>query len=98
MIISFYAYPYTPEPYKEFIVQRLSLYPYTSAAQMHDWLKENYPKRPALSPKTVYNYVMKLRSDYSIPKVTIRERQYKALQAHHNPQPHPPKRALKYHI
>ena len=46
---------------------------------MHDWLKENYPKLPDLSPKTVYNYVMKLRSDYSIPKVTIKERQYKAL-------------------
>lgn len=71
--------PFVLEPYKEFIVQRLSLYPDTSAAQMHDWLKENYPKLPALSPKTVYNYVMKLRSDYSIPKVTIKERQYKAL-------------------
>lgn len=51
----------------------------TSAAQMHDWLKENYPKFPELSPKTVYNYVMKLRGDYSIPKMTIKERQYKAL-------------------
>ena len=71
--------PFVLEPYKEFIVQRLSLYPDTSAAQMHDWLKENYPKLPDLSPKTVYNYVMKLRSDYSIPKVTIKERQYKAL-------------------
>ena len=71
--------PFVLEPYKEFIVQRLSQYPDTSAAQMHDWLKENYPKLPALSPKTVYNYVMKLRGDYSIPKMTIKERQYKAL-------------------
>ena len=71
--------PFVLEPYKEFIVQRLSQYPDTSAAQMHDWLKENYPKFPELSPKTVYNYVMKLRGDYSIPKMTIKERQYKAL-------------------
>ena len=46
---------------------------------MHDWLKENYPKFPELSLKTVYNYVMKLRGDDSIPKMTIKERQYKAL-------------------
>ena len=42
------------------IVRRLSQYPDTSAAKMHDWLKENYPKFPELSSKTVYNYVMKL--------------------------------------
>ena len=60
--------PFVLEPYKEFIVQRLSLYPDTSAAQMHDRLKENYPKLPALSPKTIYNYVMKLRSDYIAPE------------------------------
>ena len=41
---------------------------------MYDWLKENYPKFPELSPKIVYNYVMKLRGDYSIPKMTIKER------------------------
>ena len=71
--------PFSLEPYKEFIVQRLSQFPGTPAAQMHDWLKEHYPDFPHLSPKTVYNYVMKLRSDYSIPKTTAKERQYKAL-------------------
>lgn len=71
--------PFCLEPYKEFIVQRLSQFPDTPAAQMHDWLKEHYPDFPHLSPKTVYNYVMKLRSDYSIPKTTAKERQYKAL-------------------
>ena len=75
--------PFLLEPFKEFIEQCLSQYPDTSAAQMHDWLKENYTKFPELSPKTVYNYVMMLRGDYSIPKMTIKERQYKALPLTH---------------
>lgn len=71
--------PYSLEPYKEFIVKKLSKFSDTTTAQMHDWLKEYYPDFPQLSPKTVYNYVMKIRSDYSIPKVTAKERQFKAL-------------------
>ena len=54
--------------YKSFIVERLTKYPDTPAAQMHDWLKEHYPDFPKVSPKTVYNYVMKLRSDYNCNK------------------------------
>lgn len=65
--------------YKSFIVERLTKYPDTPAAQMHDWLKEHYPEFPKVSPKTVYNYVMKLRSDYNLPKVSEPNRQYRAL-------------------
>lgn len=71
--------PYSLERYKEFIVNRLTQYPETPAAQMHDWLKEHHPDFPDVSPKTVYNFVMKLRSEYGIPKETAKERQYKAL-------------------
>ncbi|WP_286860614.1 hypothetical protein [Proteiniphilum sp. UBA5510] len=31
----------TLDPYKKFIVERLTLFQDTPAAQMHDWLKEN---------------------------------------------------------
>jgi predicted transcriptional regulator len=33
-------------PYEKFIKERLEQYPETSAAQMHDWLKEFYPDFP----------------------------------------------------
>lgn len=38
------------EEYKEFIADKLRIYPDTSAAQMHDWLKEAYPFFPGVSP------------------------------------------------
>lgn len=71
--------PFILEPYKDFIVARLSLFQDTPAAQMHDWLKEHYPDFPDVSPRTVYNYVMKLRSEYNLPKIAVNERIYKAL-------------------
>lgn len=43
--------PFVLEPYKEFIVQRLSLYPDTSAAQMHDWLKGTIPNFRSCLPR-----------------------------------------------
>lgn len=67
------------EPYKDFIVQKLSQYQDTPAAQMHDWLKENHPDFPKVAPKTVYNYVMKIRQEYNLPKISENERQYNAL-------------------
>ena len=67
------------EPYKTFIVERLSQFQDTPAAQMHDWLKEHYPSFPNVAPKTVYNYVMKLRQEHNLPKIRINERQYECL-------------------
>ena len=71
--------PHILEPYKDFIIGKLSLYQETPAAQMHDWLKENYPNFPKVSPKTVYNYVTKIRQEYNLPKISENERQYAAL-------------------
>lgn len=67
------------DPYRDFIIGRLSQYQETPAAQMHDWLKENYSDFPKVSPKTVYNYVMKIRQEYGLPKISESERQYSAL-------------------
>lgn len=54
--------------YEEFIRSKLVLYPETSAAQMHDWLKEHYSCFPKVCPKTVYNFVMWVRQTHNIPK------------------------------
>ncbi len=71
--------PFSLEQYKSFIVNRLQQFPETPAAQMHDWLKEHYSDFPPVSPRTVYNYVMKLRREYNVPKVTAKERQYASI-------------------
>lgn len=71
--------PFIMGPYKEFIFKYLDEYPDTPAAVMHDKLKERFPEFPELNPKTVYNYVMKVRGEFNLPKVTRSERQYSAV-------------------
>ena len=68
--------PFSLEFYKEFVVKKLRLFPETSSAQMHDWLKEAYPDFPSITPRTVYNFVMKIRQDTGIAKISLNERQY----------------------
>jgi len=58
-------------PYEGFIKSRLEQYTDTSAAQMHDWLKEHFPVFPTVSPKTVFNFVAWVRQQYRIPKTSI---------------------------
>ncbi len=57
------------EPYEGFVKSKLELYMDTSGAQMHDWLKEHYPDFPAVSPKTVFNFIAWIRQKYSLAKV-----------------------------
>lgn len=59
------------EPYESFVKARLSKYPETSSAQMHDWLKEHYPDFPAVSSKTVFNFVCWVRQKYHLQKTTF---------------------------
>ena len=67
------------DTYRDFVESRLQLFPETSSAQMLDWLKENNPDLPAVHPKTAYNFVMRIRQDYGIPKVAVCSRQYAAV-------------------
>lgn len=53
-------------PYEEFVTQKLLSYPQTSAAQMHDWLKEHHNNFPQVPAKTVYNFVMWVRQKQGI--------------------------------
>ncbi|MEA3378716.1 MAG: IS21 family transposase [Nanoarchaeota archaeon] len=54
-------------PYEVFVKGRLSEFPDTSSAQIHDWLKENYSDCPEVSTRTVYNYVAFIRQKHNIP-------------------------------
>ncbi|MCR6638771.1 MAG: IS21 family transposase [Sporocytophaga sp.] len=62
-------------PYENFTKDRLERYQDTSAAQMHDWLKECYPDFPQVSQKTVFNFVHWVRDKYNLPRIKP-ERQY----------------------
>ncbi|MBE3113166.1 MAG: IS21 family transposase [Actinobacteria bacterium] len=67
------------DPYESFVKCRLETYQETSAAQMHDWLKEHYPKFPGVTSKTVYNFVMWVRQKHHLPK-TCPSRDYEAVE------------------
>ncbi|MDQ3395653.1 MAG: IS21 family transposase, partial [Bacteroidota bacterium] len=62
-------------PYQSFIRQRLERFSDTSAAQMHDWLKEHHPDFPLVSQKTVFNFVHWVRDRHNLPFAKP-ERQY----------------------
>jgi hypothetical protein len=57
--------------YEDFVKEKLSIFQDTSAAQIHDWLKEYHPELPKVSPRTVYNFVFYVRHKYNIPFVKI---------------------------
>ena len=60
--------------YESFVADKLSVFQDTSAAQVHDWLKEYHPGFPEVSPRTVFNFVMYIRQKYNIPFVlAVRE-------------------------
>lgn len=56
-------------PFEGFVQTRLQQHPETSAAQMHDWLKEKYGDIGAVSPRTVFNFVAWVRQKYNLPKM-----------------------------
>ena len=53
--------------YVDFVVGKLKQFSDTSAAQMHDWLKESFPGFPEVSQKTVFNFVAYVRNRHNIP-------------------------------
>lgn len=57
------------QPCEDFVHSKLRLYPDTSAAQMHDWLKEHFSHLRVISPKTVFNFVVWVRQKYNLPKI-----------------------------
>jgi transposase len=59
------------ERFDPFVKSRLTKFPETSAAQMHDWLKEHYPDFPSVDSKTVFNFVAHIRQKYHINKAEV---------------------------
>lgn len=66
------------QPYEMFVKERLELYRDTSCAQMHDWLKEHHADFPAVSAKTVFNFVNWIRSKYNLTKLVL-HRQFEVV-------------------
>lgn len=66
-------------PYEDFVKKRLEKYRNTSAAQMHDWLKESHPDFPLVSQKTVFNFVSWVRKEHRLPIIKT-ERQFQQLE------------------
>lgn len=56
-------------PYEDFVKSKLEAFADTSTAQMFDWLKERYTDLPKVSTRTVYNFVMYVRSKHNLPVV-----------------------------
>lgn len=61
-------YSHKLDGYEDFTVLYLRKYPFVSAAQVHDRLREHYPDFKPVSDKTVFNFVRRLRLTYGIPK------------------------------
>ena len=59
----------TLETYETFVAGKLTDYQDTSAAQVHDWLKEHHSDFPLVTPRTVFNFVMFVRQKHNIPFV-----------------------------
>ncbi len=58
----------TLDPYEDYIQYRLEDCPEASAAQILDWLKENFPDSPTVNEKTVFNFTLYVRRKHGIPK------------------------------
>jgi Transposase and inactivated derivatives len=75
-VVSKHQHAFELAPYKEYIVSKLREHPDIPATVIHDKLKEHFVDFPDVHSKTVYNYVMKLRGEYGMPKVDAPLRQY----------------------
>lgn len=64
------------EDYEEFVRHRIEQCPDCSAAQVEDWLKEEYPAMDPISSRTVYTFVQKVRQTHHLPKPGKTWRQY----------------------
>lgn len=67
------------DPYEGFVKARLEACSDASAAQVHDWLKEHFTPLPDVSEKTVFNFVLMVRSKHGIPKPFCNHRDYERV-------------------
>jgi transposase len=66
--------------YHNYVYKLLEAYPYLSAAQVEDRLKEDFSDLPPVHSKTVYNFTESIRKRYGIEKQPDKQpRQYEKL-------------------
>lgn len=56
------------ERYETFVVGQLKEFPYLSASQIEDKLKEQYGRNLGVCSKTIFNFVTRMRDKYGLPK------------------------------
>lgn len=61
-------YGHKLDAYEPYVVSELEKWPFLSAPQLHDRLKEHFPDLPSVTPKTVFNFVNRVRSTHNLSK------------------------------
>lgn len=61
-------YGHKLDGYESYVVNELRKWPFLSAPQLHDRLKEHFLDLPCVIPKTVFNFVNRLRLTHHLPK------------------------------
>lgn len=61
-------YGHKLDSYEGYVLSELRKWPFLSAPQIHDRLKENFVDLPLVTPKTVFNFVNRLRLNHNLPK------------------------------
>ena len=61
-------YGHKLDGYESYVVNELRKWPFLSASQFHDRLKEHFSDLPCVTPKTVFNFVNRLRLTHHLPK------------------------------
>ena len=62
------GFKYKLDIFEEEVKNELMRAPYLSSRQVHDHLREHHADFPEVSEKTVFNFVMRVRDKYRIPK------------------------------
>ena len=61
-------YAHKLDAYETYVVNELRKWPFLSAPQIHDRLKENFSSLPSVTTKTVFNFVNRIRLTNNLPK------------------------------
>lgn len=61
-------YRHKLDSYTPYVLNELKMYPFLSAPQIHDRLKEHFSDLPIVTPKTVFNFVCRIRKLHNLPK------------------------------
>ena len=61
-------YGHKLDPYESYVVSELRKWPFLSSPQLHDRLKEHFADLPRVAPKTVFNFVNRVRLRHHLPK------------------------------